>query len=97
MPSSEHWPANWMPLESDRDGHFISELRCEHPPGHILNGLPLRVIGTGDCDNVLFELLDGTGRFAAVHLTYSVETNPIWPDTKVYDDWNHFVREGDSF
>jgi hypothetical protein len=44
---------------------------------------------------VLFQLLDGTNRVAVVHLTYAQhpEPNPTWPETRVFEDFEHFAAE----
>jgi|tagenome__1003787_1003787.scaffolds.fasta_scaffold15953492_1 hypothetical protein len=98
MQPPKKMPANWRPLASGHDGDdFLRELHREYVPGHILHGISLRAIATGDLDNVLFELMDGSGRFAAVHLSHAKESDPHWPDTKVYDDWAHFERDGADF
>jgi len=62
---------------------------------HVLVGLKVRPIAyRQDCDDFLFELLDGSGRFAVVHLTYAQhpETDPRWPATAIYKDWTEFVQ-----
>ena len=94
-----NWPEGWAPFQGGAtDDSFVQELRREMPPGHVLKDTPLRTIGKGDYqDNVLFEILDGSGRVAAVHLTYSSETDARWPDSKIYEDWSHFEREGADF
>ena len=92
-----NWPARWKPFTGHQDDAHVREFRRGAPPTHVLANLPLRTVGTNDADNVLFELLDGSGRFAAVHLTFNRETDPCWPHTKVYENWEHFAREGEDF
>ena len=92
------WPARWEPFaDGSQDDALVPEFRREAPASHVLANVALRTVGTNDADNVLFELLDGSGRFAAVHLTFNRETDPSWPDTKVFENWEHFVREGEDF
>ncbi len=92
------WPARWEPFaDGTPDDRLVREFRREAPPGHVLADVSLRTVGTNHVDNVLFELLDGSGRLAAVHLTFNRETDPRWPDTAVYDSWEHFQREGEDF
>lgn len=63
-----------------KDDALVSELHREVPKGHVLHGLPVNVLGRrDDKDEVLFALQDGTGRLAAVHLTFQVETDVRWP------------------
>ncbi len=45
-------------------------------------GLPSQFIGRGQGDDALFEILDGTGRAAVVHLTWvRTQKRPPWPIT----------------
>jgi hypothetical protein len=75
-----------------------AELRRELKPGHPLYGLPVAAIGRHQAqDDVLFELLDGSGRFAAVHLTWAGEKEkPPWPGTALFHsfaEWAESVRD----
>lgn len=93
----EKWLVPWRPFTGlTADGPLVNELRSELCASHRLFGIPVRPVGgRQDCDDVLFELLDGSGRFAVVHLTYAQhpEPDPRWPETHVYDSWAHFERE----
>jgi hypothetical protein len=94
------WPSGWASFERGAiDDHYVREYRREASIDRVLAKVPLRTIGIGKADDVLFELLDGSGRLAAVHLTFSAirEADPQWPDTQLYNDWDHFVREGSDF
>jgi hypothetical protein len=56
-------------------------------PGHGLFGLPLLAIGEKG-DDVLFALLDGSGRVAEVHLTWKGEAErPPWPGAGLFDSF----------
>lgn len=91
------WLVPWHPIEdgSPDDGsarELYSELGTRHP----LFGVKVRVVGVRqDCDDYLFELLDGTGRLAVVHLTFAQhpEPDPRWPRTEFFVDWSHFERD----
>ena len=89
-----NWLTPWIPvLEHDLAERLITELRREIEVGHVLFGIPVRPIATRqDCDDVLFELLDGSGRLAVTHMTYAQhpEPNPQWPVTRLYDDLSQF-------
>ena len=78
----------WFNVNDPRLG---DELRRELPSGHVLAGLPVVARARRqDRDDVLFELLDGSGRFAQVHLTYQAESDPRWPTTTIFPteaDW----------
>jgi hypothetical protein len=72
---------------------FEGQLKSELPPGHVLSGIQVRarahLEGT---DDILFELLDGSGRVAVVHLSYSTNVDSIWPWTELYESlerWSH--------
>ena len=55
------------------------ELRRELPPGHILAGLPAGARACRqDRDDVLFEVLDGSGRLALVHFSHQAKSDPCW-------------------
>ena len=61
----------WIGVE--RTQIFEEQLARELPPGHILLGIPVHAIARVDgADDVLYEVLDGTGRVAVVHLTFTV-------------------------
>lgn len=87
------WADPWY-LDDDASGTAERELHREAPVGHALYGIPVTLIARRcDCDDVLFRLADGSGRYAGVHLSFSVETDPNWPFTTIYDSLAHFVSE----
>ena len=63
---------------------FVQQLRREIRRGHQLYDLPVRLIGRGNGDNALFEIQDGTGRVAVVHLVWQGRQKLPWPDTRIY-------------
>ncbi len=91
-----NWLTPWTPIvESDRAEMLTTELRREVGVGHVLFGIPVKPIAIRqDCDDVLFELLDGSGRFAVTHLTYAQHPEPDsqWPATRLCDDLTQFER-----
>ena len=81
---------------------FVGELRRELPPGHVLFGVSVSAVARRyDRDEVLFALDDGSGRVAAVHLTYAREAQPTWPSTRLFDSleaWTESMKlEHDEF
>ena len=46
-------------------------------------------------DDVLFSLV-GSDKFAMTHLTWKVETDPSWPGTALYDDYEEWKTEKDE-
>lgn len=86
----------WSTAEEDRDFHetFEGQLRLEVGPDHKLFDIPARLIGRhGGSDDTLFELLDGSGRVAVVHLTWSKcrEDKP-WPRHWIYENVEDFAK-----
>ena len=83
----------WMALvvESQRK-HFEDELRREICFEHVLHGKSVQAIAHSfSRDDVVFTV-DGGPKVACVHLTYSIETDPSWPDTQLYDSIEEFGR-----
>jgi hypothetical protein len=89
QPARPHidWLVPWHPIkDATPDDNMVQELRREICDRHVLHGMPVRPVGHRlDCDDVLFELLDGSGRLAVVHLTFSKhrEMDPTWPETTI--------------
>jgi hypothetical protein len=73
---------------------FEREMRAELGPGHPLFGVPVAAIGKHDgSDDVLFQVLDGSGRVAVVHLTWATHPEPPpWPRTTFFDGLEAFAR-----
>lgn len=92
----QNWLLPWGPLPQDRPNDGLAdELRREVCQQHVLFDIPVRSIGVRqDCDDVLFELLDGSGRLAVVHLTFAQHPEPDarWPQTSLFADWSEFAR-----
>ena len=97
IPTTAAWLIPWHPLPDGTPEDGTSrELYSELCSQHVLFGIrACPVGGRQDCDDVLFELLDGSGRFAVVHLTYAQhpEPDPRWPDTEIFRDWDDFVQK----
>jgi len=71
--------------------HFETELQSELAEGHVLFGRQVTMLAQRvDRDDVLFEI-DGGPRVAVVHLTYSAETSPRYPMTKLYESLGEFM------
>lgn len=83
---------NWLePWYETDECSLVAELKRELVKGHVLYKLPVQVIARRqDCDDVLFQLLDGTNRFAAVRLTFNKETSSDWPRTEIFSSIDHF-------
>jgi hypothetical protein len=87
----------WSTHEQSADFHarFIKQLRTEVGPGHVMYNVPARVIARhGPDDDTLFELLDGSGRMAVVHLTWAKGQERLsWPGTSIYASLQAFADE----
>jgi hypothetical protein len=94
IPSNSTWLNPWHPIADGRpDDSTAKELYAGMGGRHVLLGIRTRPVARReDCDSVLFELLDGSGRFAVVDLAHAPppETDPRWPATVVYEDWTEF-------
>jgi hypothetical protein len=93
------WPYPFSAIEDpEQQAAFEAELKRELKPGHPLFGVLVGAVGW-NCgqDDVLFELRDGSGRVAQVHLTWAGEREtPPWPGTLLFDnfaDWVEGVKE----
>ena len=70
-----------------------TELQRELPSTHVLFGIRATAIAHRiDQDDVLFEL-EGQMPLAVVHLTWSRETDPRWPETTLFESWEHWAEE----
>jgi hypothetical protein len=91
--SKEDWLEPWYPIEdAARAGALLKELRAELSKSHVIYGSGAHAIGARqDCDDVVFELSDG--KCAVVHLTYAQhpESNPVYPSTEIFENWESFV------
>lgn len=86
----------WSTEDKDQNFHdgFARQLQLEVGPDHALFGLPVRLIGRGNGDDALFDILDGTGRVAVVHLTWAKRTEPLpWPLTTFYSNLHEWVEK----
>jgi hypothetical protein len=83
-------PVHTLPLPwiwDDTD--YVPELINEMPVGHYLYNKNVESIARRqDRDDVLFKIMEGETKYAVVHLTYNKETNPQWPHTTLYNDWD---------
>jgi len=89
------WLTPWYPISDSEE--MTPELLRETVNGHPLYGVQTKTIGRRqDCDDVLFEVLDGSGRVAVVHLTWSMkpERSPNCPHTVFYESLESWASKG---
>jgi len=73
---------------------FRKQLESEVPPGHVLYKTPVKLIARGNGDDALFEILDGTGRVAGVHLTWSRRQQRLpWPVATIYANLEEWMEK----
>lgn len=87
----------WEEIRPKAQQAFVTELKREVVPGHLLYKVPVEAIARrSGTDDVLFAIL-GSASVAVVHLSYSKETNPQWPRTEFFADlseWKaHCLRQ----
>lgn len=91
------WLALWRGTDAQTlDFHetFRTQLEREIASGHVLYGIPTRLIARGNGDDALFTLLDGSNRVALVHLTWSSGAQtPPWPATTLFASLEQWVAE----
>ena len=90
--------APWEALSASTDGESrataLSErLKHDLPEGHALDGLDLEAVAVRrDQDDVLFMVSGGSHPLAVVHMTWRRETNPAWPRTRLFSDWDEWEQ-----
>lgn len=85
LPSID-WLEPWCAVGEEGKA-LENELRRELSRKHVLRGKEFRAIGRRiDNDDVLFEVLGDSPRYAVVHLTWRRERQAQWPWTMLYDD-----------
>ena len=87
MNAEYEWDGDWRAVVSDTERTELElELCRELAPSHVLSGATATAIARRwRRDDTLFRLQDG--RFAQVHLTRHVETDPRWPDTQLFESF----------
>ena len=98
IPDGIEFLAPWRIIEDshgieDRAGQLSERLQSKVPEKHVLHGLKVRAIATRiDRDDVLFEIEGGEMHLAVVHMTWRKESDPRWPDTKLFHSWDDWVH-----
>jgi hypothetical protein len=84
----------WSALPVDRAELLTVRLQRELPRGHALYGITARAVASRtDRDDVLFELESSSMQLAVVHLTWRVETDPRWPSSKLFCNWQEWAAQ----
>ena len=88
------WPESWQRVDGEPASLLEYELSHELPEGHVLSGRRVKALAQNQ-DDALFELADSEA-VARVHLTWRQETDPKWPDTRVFtslEEWQRAAAE----
>ncbi len=99
LPANFKFLEPWVEIKKagaapNRARELAKELEREVGVGHALSGIKAHAIAVRiDQDDVLFELEDGNKALAVVHLTWSAKTSSPYPRTKLFETWDHWVRE----
>jgi hypothetical protein len=93
-----NWLDPWWHAADERPdlaAAYERELAAELGAGHPLFGVPLAAVGKHDgSDDVLFQVLDGSGRVAVVHLTWARHPEPPpWPGFEFFPNLEAFAEE----
>ena len=85
----------WWATDGDSgpwEQRFLDKLQSQIGPEHVLYGLPVRIVGSyGGSQELLFEILDGTGRLAVIGVTWEgFEHSFSLPDTTIYPNFEVF-------
>jgi len=81
------WLDPWTSTEKSEASYvrtFAEQLARETNRGHELHGVAVKLIARGNGDDALFEILDGSGRVAEVHLVWQGRQKPPWPASAIY-------------
>lgn len=74
---------------------LVAELRREMPNGHVLKHCELAAVGRCDADpnEFLFATDSPQAPLVVVHLTWSVETDPMWPFTYTFSTLQDWIEQ----
>ncbi|MCV2366416.1 hypothetical protein LNV23_23550 [Paucibacter sp. DJ1R-11] len=83
------WLEPWTSTEGAESAYlraFAEQLERETSIGHELHRVSVLLIGRGNGDDALFEILDGSKRVAEVHLVWQGRQIPPWPASTIYEN-----------
>lgn len=90
------WLEPWWSVEKlgqQLSQSWQAQLAIEVSPGHVLYEVPVKLLARGNGDDALFEFLDGSGRVADVHLTWSKSQERLpWPGTDIYNSLSEWIE-----
>lgn len=84
-------PENWKIIDTGLHRKLSNELIREVPSGHVLYEVNASVVARREGrDDFLFLIEHPEYKYAEVHLTWSIETDPVWPSASLFKsigDW----------
>ncbi len=84
-------PGSWALCDPGMENELNKELAFNF--FHPLKGIrAISVARSAATDDVLFEIFGHKHKFAMVHLTWTREWNPNWPETSFYDSWKEWAQ-----
>jgi hypothetical protein len=89
----------WEAISDTEEQQNHTALPCERlkrdlPGGHVLSRVDVKIVARRiDKDDVLCELEGAEYPLAVVHMTWRKETDPRWPRTRFFRDWQYWVEE----
>lgn len=87
-------PGQWWTVIGTPDAvELESELGRELPEGHVLRGIRVEAIAVRKRLKDVVYWLPESERWAWVHLTYAVETDPRWPSAVVAATWAEMIED----
>ncbi len=83
----------WLVKDQEQAAELTREVEREVPPGHDLHGLRVEAVAVKRHLKDVILWLPDSSRWAWVHLTYKMESDPRWPSTVLVSDWPELVEE----
>jgi hypothetical protein len=89
LPPLFELPQGWHACGPGLEGELQREIQFN--PKHPLHGIKaMSAARSNSTDDVLFQLFNFKAPLAEVHLTWSVERRPDWPDCQFYSSWQEW-------
>jgi hypothetical protein len=95
IPPTITLPARWQACDAGMEHELKREIALNffHP---LKNVQAISVARANYADDVLFELPGHKHKLAQVHLTWSKEFHPHWPDVAFFDSWEQWIASVDT-
>lgn len=84
-------PESWIEPSAFECDHLVRELARETPFSHVLRGQRVEIRAVRKQLKDMLCWLPAEDRWAWVHLTWRVESDPRWPSVEFADTWKELV------